>query len=158
MKAKVSILSLLFVAFAVFATTNSFAGNNGDFESNYKIAPVENFMNAQSAVSSWQITYGQSVRPVQVIMKSTKAGDEYLVRTKYFEVKYLNSDHGFGVRNLKASEQVVPRSLSDQVLNSKMLEYQHTISPNKIPQNQVLDMIASYLPDLVNPRYQNILN
>lgn len=157
MKSKNTMFSLLFVALMAITTTG-FAHGSEAFIDDYKISPKENFVPGTTFQQSWEITYGESGRPVQVLLKETKNGEEYVIRTGYFEVKYVNSEKGFGVRELKAGEQVVPAGLNSKVLNQSMMNNQKVISSTKVAGDQVLDMIASYLPELINENYQNILN
>lgn len=96
--------------------------------------------------------------PVHVYMKETKKGQEYIVRSKYFEVKYVNGSTGFGAKRISSSESTVSESLNAAVVNAKSLDSQQCISPNLIAEDHVLEMIASYLPDLINEQYNNILN
>ncbi len=149
--------SIVFIA--VMAVSSSvFAYGGGSFVDDYKISPKENFVPGNDFRKSWEITYGDSKRPVQVLLKETKGGDEYIVRTGYFEVKYVNSSKGFGVRPLKPAEQVVPSGLNLKVLNTSKINNQKVICADKVASDQVLDLIASYLPELINDEYKNILN
>ncbi len=157
MNRKHSIISLLFVAF-IAISSSVFAHQGEKFVDDYKISTKTDFVPGSAFQQSWNITYGESTRPVQVLLKETKSGEEYIVRTNYFEVKYVNSEKGFGVRTLKLSEQQVPADLNFKVLNSNGLNSQKVISASMISREEVLDMIASYLPELVNPEYKNILN
>ncbi len=157
MKRIFTVFGLMFTALMA-VTTMSFAHSGESFNDDYKISSKENFVPGASFNQSWEITYGGSGRPVQVLLKTTKTGDEYLVRTGYFEVKYVNGEKGFGVREVKSSEQVVPADLNAKVLNAASMNTQKVISSTKVSSDQVLDMIASYLPDLINENYRNILN
>jgi len=157
MNSKNTMFSLLFVALMA-VTTTGFAHSGEAFIDDYKISPKENFVPGTAFQQSWEITYGESGRPVQVLLKETKNGEEYVIRTGYFEVKYVNSEKGFGVRELKAGEQVVPAGLNSKVLNESMMNNQKVISSTKVAGDQVLDMIASFLPELINENYQSILN
>ncbi|MGD9931813.1 MAG: hypothetical protein AB7U05_17475 [Mangrovibacterium sp.] len=157
MNRKQRIVSLLFIAL-IAISSSVFAHQGGAFVDDYKISPKVDFVPGVEFQQSWNITYGESSRPVQVLYKETKTGEEYIVRTSYFEVKYVNSDRGFGVKPLKLSEQQVPADLNMKVLNSNGLNNQKIISGNKVAREQVLEMIASYLPELINGEYQSILN
>ena len=137
---------------------NVWAGNEESFNSNYKISPDLNFSPNSDFQKSWVIAYGESKTPVHVFMKETKKGQEYLVRTSYFEVKYINGSQGFGVKLLNGSESEVSESLNAAVLNQIQLNNQKCISGNAIGNDKVLEMIASYLPDLINEQYNSILN
>ncbi len=150
----------VYALLVVFTTIsiNAWAGNEESFNSNYKISPDLNFSPNSDFQKSWEIAYGESKTPVQVFMKETKKGQEYLVRTKYFEVKYINGSQGFGVKLLNGSESKVSESLNTAVLNQIQLNSQKCISSEAIGSDKVLEMIASYLPDLINEQYNSILN
>lgn len=139
-------------------SVNVWAGNDGSSEASYKISPDLTFTPNSEFQKSWEIAYGESQNPVHVYLKETKKGQEYLVRTKYFEVKYVNGKNGFGAKLVNPSEETVNESLNSSVLNQNKLNTQKCISNNSIVNDQVLDMIASYLPDLINEQYRNILN
>jgi len=157
MKSKIRFFSLLFVALVAISSA-VYAYGGEAFVDNYKISPKEDFVPGKAFQKSWEITYGESSRPVQVLLKETRNGEEYIIRTNYFEVKYVNSEKGFGVRQLNPGEQIVPADLNLKVLNSRMLNNQKVISGSKIASDQILETIASYLPELINEEYQNILN
>ena len=144
----------------VFTTIsiNVWAGNNEPLNSNYKISPDLNFSSNADFQKSWVIGYGESKNPVYVYLKETKKGQEYVVRTNYFEVKYVNGPQGFGVKTTNASESLVSESLNSAVLNQQGLNNQKRISEEALGSDKVLDMIASYLPDLINVQYNSILN
>ncbi len=157
MKTKNLFVQLMLVVFTMISI-NVWAGNEGTSAMNYKISPDLNFTPNSEFQKSWEITYGESKVPVHVFMKETKKGHEYLVRNKYFEVKYVNGTNGFGVKMVNASESTVNESLNSAVLNQTGLKSQKCISTAAIGDDQVLEMIASYLPDLINEQYNNILN
>lgn len=149
----------VYALLVVFTTIsiNVLAGNEESFNSNYKISPDLNFSPNSGFGKSWEIAYGESKTPVHVFMRETKKGQEYLVRTKYFEVKYMNGSQGFGVKLLNGTERTVSESLNAAVLNQLQLMNQKCISTGAIGNEQVLEMIASYLPDLINEQYSSIL-
>lgn len=158
MKTKNWFVYSMMVLFVTVFSTSVWAGNEGSFNSNFKISPDLNFSPTSDYQKSWEIAYGESVSPVHVFMKETKKGQEYIVRTKYFEVKYINGAQGFGVKMLNGSESTVSASLNTAVLNQAQLTNQKCISAEAIASEKVLDMIASYLPDLINEQYSSILN
>ena len=92
------------------------------------------------------------------MLKETKKGEEYIIRTNYFEVKYVNSEKGFGARAMKVTDMIVPENLNAQVVNAQELGRQEVISLSKVDRQKALDLIAGFLPELVNSQYKNILN
>ncbi|MFA5327847.1 MAG: hypothetical protein WC384_08665 [Prolixibacteraceae bacterium] len=157
MKKKNLFVHVMLIVFTLISV-NVWAGNEGSFNSNYKISPDLNFTPTSVFQKSWEIAYGESKTPVHVFLKETKKGQEYLVRTKYFEVKYINGSNGFGVRMVTGTESTVSEALNTAVLNQLQLNSQKCISTEAIDASRVLEMIASYLPDLVNEQYNSILN
>lgn len=148
---------MMLVVFTMISI-NVWAGNEVTFSSNYKISPDLNYSPSAGFQKSWEIAYGESKTPVHVFMKETKKGQEYTVRSKYFEVKYVNGTQGFGVRMVSGTESKVSESLNAAVLNQTQLNIQKCISSEAIGSDKVLEMIASYLPDLINEQYNSILN
>ena len=157
MKKRNLFVQVMLVVFTLISI-NVWAGDEGSLNSTYKISPDLNFNPTSSFQKSWEIAYGESKTPVHVFMKETKKGQEYLVRTKYFEVKYVNGSTGFGARVVSETDRTVSEALNDAVLNQKQLLSQKCISTESIANDQVLEMIASYLPDLINEQYNSILN
>jgi hypothetical protein len=157
MKTKNLFVQALLIVFTLISV-NVWAGNEDTLNSNYKISPDLNFTPTTSFQKSWEIAYGEAKTPVHVYMKETKKGKEYIVRTKYFEVKYVNGSNGFGVKMVNSSESTVSETLNTTVLNMKKLESQKCITPNTVTDDHILEMIASYLPDLINEQYNSILN
>ena len=157
MKRKNNIISFLFMLF--FAVSfNGFASGEDTFVGDYKISPKVNFEPSKEYQQNWEITYGESKRPVQVFLKETKKGDEYLVRTNYFEVKYVSSEKGFGAYPVKVTELTVPENLNSQVINPIQMNSQKVITTSQVNREKALELIADFLPELVNERYKNILN
>jgi len=157
MKKKNLFVHVMLIVFTLISI-NVWAGNEESFNSNYKISPDLNFSPNSGFQKSWEIVYGESKTPVHVFMKETKKGQEYLVRTKYFEVKYVNGSQGFGVKMVNGSESMVSENLNTAVLNQDRINSQKCISGEAIGTDKVLEMIASYLPDLINEQYKTILN
>ncbi len=157
MKKRNLFVHVMLVVFTLISI-NVWAGNEETFNSNFKISPDLNFTPNSDFQKSWEIAYGESKTPVHVFMKETKKGQEYLVRTTYFEVKYVNGSNGFGVKMVNGKESTVSEALNESVLNQVQLNGQKCISTGAIDDEHVLETIASYLPDLINEQYNSILN
>jgi len=157
MKKRNLFVHMVLVVFTMISI-NVWAGNEESFNSIHKISPDLNFNPTSSFQKSWEIAYGESKTPVRVFMKETKKGQEYLVRTKYFEVKYVNGSAGFGAREVSEADRTVSEALNAAVLNQTQLDGQKCISAEAIGNDKILEMIASYLPDLLNEQYISILN
>ncbi|HEY3371903.1 MAG TPA: hypothetical protein VGK10_13695 [Prolixibacteraceae bacterium] len=142
---------LIYLMLVVFSSIsiNVWAGNEDSPNSNYKISPDLNFSPTADFQRCWEIAYGESKTPVHVFLKETKRGQEYVVRSSYFEVKYVNGTQGFGVKRVNGSESIVCENLNTAVLSESGFNNQKQISNEAIASDKVLDLIASYLPDLI---------
>ena len=120
MKKRNLFVQVVLVVFTLISI-NVWAGNEDSLNSTYKISPDLNFNPTASYQKSWEIAYGEAKTPVHVYLKETKKGQEYIVRTKYFEVKYVNGSNGFGARMISGSEITVNEALNTAVLDSKKL-------------------------------------
>lgn len=158
MKKRNLFVNLIMVLFVTMISTSVWAGTSESLNSVFKISPDLTFSPTSDYQKSWEIAYGESVSPVHVFLKETKKGQEYVVRTKYFEVKYVNGSQGFGVKMVNGAESTVNANLNAAVLNQAQLNNQKCISAKAIDSEKVLEMIASYLPDLINEQYSSILN
>jgi hypothetical protein len=157
MKKRNLFVHIMLVVFTLISI-NALAENEGPVDSNYKISPDLNFNTTSGYQKCWEIAYGEAKNPVHVFMKETKKGQEYLVRSSYFEVKYVNGTQGFGARLVTGKESTVSEPLNEAVLNQIQLGRQNNINSKSIGDDQILGMIASYLPDLINVQYNSILN
>ncbi len=157
MKRNNRIIGFLLVALFV-SSLSVFAGGETTFVDDYKISSKENFEPTKAFQQSWEITYGESKRPVQVLLKETKKGEEYIIRTNYFEVKEGEFEKRICPRPMNVADMIVPENLNAQVINDQELGRQEVISLSKVDRQKALDLIAGFLPELVNSQYKNILN
>ncbi len=153
---KTNFFSVLFVFF-LSVTALTAGTTKGDFDS-YVITPVEGQKLGEGVEQAWKISYGEGHNPVMIELYKTRKCKTYVIRTDNFEVAYVCTSRGFGARKLKVSESRIPYEITNQVINSQELERQRIISATPMEENEAVDLIASFLPDLVNPRYKNLLS
>lgn len=135
----------------------SFAGTAITGTQEVKITPVENLYLGKTAEKVWTLNFSEKEKPVTVTMHQTGSIKEYVVRSEYFEVVYTATKQGFGVSPLPRSMREVPSAINSSVLNKKQLEQQKILSPNQVSEEFALELIASYLPDLLNEGYKHLL-
>jgi hypothetical protein len=154
---KLNLISILFVGL-VMASTSVYATDLRTQFENYQIQKVDDLYVDNVAHDVWTVNYGTGENPVSVIKCKTEKGAEYVVRSRFFAVCYINSDNGFGARIAKGDLNNVPRSINNVVINSNQLKNQQIISAEKVDDAHALKLIASYLPDLINENYTHVLN
>lgn len=148
MKSVLSIIVMLTVLMVNVATARSIVKETERFT----ISTIEN------EVQTWKVEYNSPEKNFEVIKVSTKKGEEYLVRSKFFEVRYVNGEKGFGARYIKASQSTVDPIFTDNVINTEELSKQATLSSEKLEEEKALSYIAGFVPFLLNENYKHLLN
>jgi len=148
-------------AFALLLVTGlSTFANAAETESKtneFAITPVENLYLGKSINKVWNVAYSEKERPVTIILQQKGNEKEFVVRSEFFEIVYASNQNGFGVRKIKNSQREVPSQIISSVLNKQQLQNQRIITSNPISDDYALELIASYLPDLLNDGYKHLI-
>lgn len=141
-----------------FAGTSVFAVDPSSNENNaVEVTAVDDLHLGNSIEKLWKVSYSKEESPVTVALRVTPKGNEYVVRSKFFEVIYANDKHGFGVRKMHTYLKEVPDPINFSVLNKQQLQQQRVLTPNNVSDAYALSLITSYLPDLLNEDYQHLI-
>jgi hypothetical protein len=143
----------LFIVIAVLAAFNSFASKTDEFIIN----KVDNLYLGKSAEKVWTISYSQQEKPVTIALRTVSGTKEYVVRAEFFEVIYTSDNEGFGVRKIHSTLRQIPEKINASVLNKQQIKQQTVLTPNKVSDAFALELIASYLPDLLNAGYKHLI-
>lgn len=150
------VLSLLIVCF-VIVTVAQAANLKNEFTA-YEISEISNLFVGKKVKAIWTLRYSNDEIPVTVLKRKTIEGTEYIVSSKYFEVSYAATANGFGTKEVRKSWSNVPAKISKAVICKNQMKNQALITPNIVNDQQALDLIANYLPDLLNDDYTHLLN
>ncbi|KOH45860.1 hypothetical protein [Sunxiuqinia dokdonensis] len=126
--------------------------------SDYDIVAVSNQDLSAKADKAWVLSYDNQEAPIVITLHETKRSKNYVVRAEHFEVSYVCCKKGFGASMVKAEYSEIPQEIINRVINSEELGRQKILTPNEVSEEQALDLIAAYLPDLINPSYKHLLN
>lgn len=106
---------------------------------------------------SWTIEYSEVSKMIKIEKHSIKNGAEYIVRNNFFEVRYINTDKGFGVKKIKSKQRTIDPVINEAVINNKEMKNQALLNSNKLSEEKALTYIASFVPHLLNENYVHIL-
>ena len=162
---KIRLISAVIAATFVISTTNQvIAGETRNNFGSHEITRIENINLGTVAVKVWNLNYApqnealQEGKNITILKCETKNGCDFIVRGEYFEVCYSNTPKGFGARHVKGKNCQVPRQITESVINEEALRNQRLITNHSVSDEQALELIAAYLPDLVNENYKHLLN
>ncbi len=151
-------LSVAFVVCMFFISTTAFAiGDRKEFK-NYKITAVTDVNLGKNVNAVWTLKYNQGEKTITVLKHKVKDGCDYVVRSNFFEISYVATPNGFGARTVKRSMSTVPAEINRVVLNKEQIQRQAIISPSQVDDETALNLIAAFLPDLINDEYTHVLN
>lgn len=154
---KVRLLSVITVSFLVLAISVNATGLRTEF-ANYEISTVDDLYVGKKVQAIWTLSYSTDEVPVTVVKRKTSEGAEYVVHSKFFEVSYAATNNGFGAKEVRKSWSNVDKKITKAVLSQEEMARQQIITPKNVNDQRALDLIASYLPDLVNDGYTHLLN
>jgi len=123
----------------------------------YTITPVEQEELSPEFEKAWTLSYSPDGTPILISYKTGKHCKTYIVRGDHFEVAYECTKDGFGARMVKSKERVFPVELTSAVLSQNELANQRILTPDRVDDERALALIAGFLPDLIEPSYQHLL-
>ncbi len=126
--------------------------------SDYDIVAVSKQDLNSKADKAWFLSYDNEKTPIVIMLHETKRSKNYVVRGENFEVSYVCCKKGFGASMVKAEYSEIPQEIISRVINTEELNRQKILTPDQVTEEQALDLIAAYLPDLINPSYKHLLN
>lgn len=147
-----AVIFLVVLSLSVSAASGSRSFNE------YTITPVEQTELSAGVDKAWLLAYGSDESPIQISYIQGKYCKTFIVRGDHFELVYECTKKGFGARLVKDSEGIFPEQLTEAVLNSDELKRQRILTAGPVSDERALGLIAAYLPDLINPAYQHLLN
>lgn len=150
-------LSLVCVFFWVGISVANAGINQKEFK-NYTITPADQFEEAKRVEKVWTLAYNSSEKPLTVVKHDTSGGAEYVVKSDFFEISYALTSKGFGTKRVKNAWSTVPPQINDVVINWDKLANQKVITHEKLSDEDALELIACYLPELINESYIHLLN
>jgi hypothetical protein len=145
------------VATLLLAASSSFTFASGSAANEFAITPVENLYLGKNIEKVWTVAYSEQEKPVTITLEKHGNTKEFVVRSEFFEVVYESGKAGFGVKSLEKSSREVPSAITKSILNRQQLYYQRIISPEPVSDVYALQLIASYLPDLLNEGYRHLI-
>ncbi|MCF8363346.1 MAG: hypothetical protein K9G70_12070 [Prolixibacteraceae bacterium] len=151
---RVLIISIVAFLFAFNAQAKNIVKETNTFT----IIANDDIEPAGEAINSWIINYGKNNKQIEVFKNSTRKGEEYIVRNASFEVRYTNTDKGFGVKWISNKQSEVPYEITKAVINENEMKNQSLLSAKQLSEEKALDYIASFVPFLLNENYKHLLN
>lgn len=150
-------VSIFLIGFLFISISANAAKVKSQFNE-YEITSIEDVRVGKNVEAIWTLSYSEDESAVTVLKRKTLEGIEYIVQNDHFAVSYASTVDGFGVKQVRKAWTKVPRKITNAVISNEAMANQAIITPNKVSDQRALDLIASYLPELLNDGYTHLLN
>ena len=144
---------MIFAFFIVICLVSVWGNATAAQNEGFTITAADNSVNS----SVWNLKYSDSENSFKITISEKNGEKEYTVRSKFFEVAYVVNKNGFGARMVKAGKAQVPGEILKNIINPDALNNQKVICNEQINNETALNLIASYLPDLINDNYKYLM-
>ena len=73
----------------------------------------------------------------------------FIIHTDNFEVEYICNRHVFGVKRISKEHQTIASDVINEMMNNEQFYKQRVITQNPKTEEELLHLIACYLPSLI---------
>lgn len=116
----------------------------------YSISPaVEDLTCGNETFKTYELSYSNMDTPVLIGVKKTKKCMNFIIRTNNFEVEYICNKHVFGAKRISKEYQTVPSEVINEMMDNNHFFSQRIISQYPKTEEELLGLIACYLPSLI---------
>ncbi|HKJ42741.1 MAG TPA: hypothetical protein VKA27_11645 [Sunxiuqinia sp.] len=155
---KNSIFTVLAVLLITLLSSATKAADTDRMFKEYDITQVASQDLKAGADKAWVLSYNSNQTPITITLHESKRAKYYVVRGDNFEVAYECCKKGFGASYVKSAYSEVPYELTNSVINREEMNRQKVLTTSQLSDEKAVNLIAAYLPDLVNPSYKHLLN
>lgn len=148
---------LLWAAIAITFASFAKPSNNPESTQKWTVQKSDNQVEGNETRDVWSINYLESQRSVKVVKYAVKKGFEYAVHSDFFDVCYENSKNKFGVKYLKRSLCKVDDQLTQRVIDNTKMGRQKILLNKQTDDQTAVELIATYLPELLGENYKFLL-
>ena len=160
MKTKLIFLSICAVLFSLGASAKikdgkALTGKSLTNFGKYTIVKSDASITANNvALETYDLMYENTKNPIRVGVLNEKKCTTFIVKSDEFEVQYTCVNGVFGVKKIEKRFRELPAEANNEKLNRRNYFAQRVICQNKKSKEELLGLIACYLPSLVNEQYQ----
>jgi len=144
---------LTFLILLVFATStlasSAAKGDSNTFLSNYEIK--------EKSKNIYELSYANTSEKYIIEVCPKEMECCYLVRNEHFEVMYLCSKNGFGLRKMPDKLQKIDIAKYGNFLNNESFNQQSILTPIKKTRMEAMGLIACFLPLVIKDESHEIV-
>lgn len=159
------IKSFIALAFAGILSISTFAkspilsGNSNTDLGKYTISVSnEDFEVKGNKLKTYLLDYENGGQPVYISLDHSENCRIFIVRSKFFEIQYKCKKDKFGVSYLQAKYTTIDPLVNINRIDKNKFAQQRIITKTNKTDEELMGLIASYFPNLLNETYKKALN
>ena len=161
MKAQIRSLIILVLsilpAAGLFATEPIQGSSNTEF-GDYSIKRSEKSMLVnKTEIPTYELSYSNLKDNIVIGINEQKRCKDFIIKSPNFEVQYVCTKKGFGVRKIDEEYASVNPSVVNALLDNQQFAYQELITGSKKSEDELLHLIACYFPFLINDEVRQLV-
>ncbi len=158
MKAKLAILVVIFLCIASIGKTSEHGVIRGDsmttlgeFSITPALFPLEI---SGTTFETHLLKYENAKRPIRIGVETKKKCVNFIVKGPNFEIEYICDKGVFGAKPISELYQEIKENVNMVVVDKHQLDCQKVISMTEKSNEELLSLIACYLPMLIREQYR----
>lgn len=148
----IKVISAVFLM-TLFLSANSKAENKNAADKNYTIEAASSSSSSSSNYietgNAYKIYFETLDSPMEVTVNEHSEGTDFIVKNNDFEVMYCLRGNVFGVSYLQEEYATVEKEKMYKKIDRKSFLHQKVITQNKKSEKEYIQLIASYVPELM---------
>ena len=160
MKAKIKFIAIMcIVALSIdYAQANDPIKGNGNTEfGDYSISLSDSPSEMKGKnITSYDLTYNNINQRIVIAMEETKKCRNFVVKYSNFEVQYVCTKEGFGVRRIENKFSSIHPAIVNSLMDEKQFACQQRILNEAQSTEELLHIIAGYFPYLIKSEVRSI--
>lgn len=160
-KSFIALTIACFVSIAVIANdnTNVLKGNSHTDLGKYTITTSDkDFSVKGQKLQTYLLDYENGEQPVYISVDHSNNCRNFIVRSKYFEIQYKCKKNKFGVAYLQSKYTTLDPVANIARIDKDEFARQKVITNTKKSDEELMGLIASYFPTLLNEQFKKALN
>jgi hypothetical protein len=143
------LLVLMFATFVSFAESNALTGKTNTPLGDYQIKKCQPVEIEGQSFKTFELLYEKSHNPIVIYIDDHDNCRDYIVRSKYVEIKYVCRKSGFGVEAVFGKQMKYDHVMNNFLMDPANYKNQMKLSEGGKTEEEALQLIASNFPYLL---------
>lgn len=140
---------LVLLSVSTPAETVVLTGQSGTQLGNYRIMESQPVVIDDQSFKAFELSYEKSGNPILIYIDEHDNCKDYIVRSKYVEIKYVCSKSNFGVEAVFGKHMKFDHVMNNFLMDAASYKYQIKLSDGGKTDKESLELIASNFPRLL---------